>query len=187
MIATDITGTNGAGGDAAQVFSLLAVVADPAAYKAKIDALVKATEEHKKYVELVSPASEVLAARAQIDALQAQAKQTLADAQAEAETLKAQAQEQAQAIVAEANAAATKTRRSTTETNAAAKAKLAEAEQAMQAAQTSARELEVLRGELDARAQALAVAEAAVAAQKVAVQVERDTLIEKHRTFIESI
>jgi hypothetical protein len=58
MISTDITGNSG--GDASQVFNLLAVVANPDMYAKKLTDMVNATEENKKFVALVGPANEIL-------------------------------------------------------------------------------------------------------------------------------
>ena len=58
MISTDITGSSG--GDTAQVFSLLAVMANPDVYAKKLTDMVNATEENKKYVALVGQANEIL-------------------------------------------------------------------------------------------------------------------------------
>jgi hypothetical protein len=61
MISTDITGNSG--GDASQVFNLLAVVANPDMYAKKLTEMVNATEENKKFVALVGPANEILQLR----------------------------------------------------------------------------------------------------------------------------
>jgi hypothetical protein len=103
MISTDITGH--VGDNASHLFSLLAVVADPDAYAAKLKALVDATEEHKKFVSLVSPASEVLRAREEISADKLTAKQDLAAARAEATKIKADANASAKVVLDKANKA----------------------------------------------------------------------------------
>ena len=61
MISTDITGNSG--GDASQVFNLLAVVANPDMYAKKLTEMVNATEENKKFVALAGPASDILQLR----------------------------------------------------------------------------------------------------------------------------
>jgi hypothetical protein len=61
MISTDITGNSG--GEASQVFNLLAVVANPDMYAKKLTEMVNATEENKKFVALVGPANEILQLR----------------------------------------------------------------------------------------------------------------------------
>lgn len=102
MIYTDITGQGG--DNAAHLFSLLAAVAtDPNAYAAKLKALVDATEEHKKFVSLVSPASEILRAREEISADKLAAKQELAAARAEATKIKADANTSAKVVLDKAN------------------------------------------------------------------------------------
>ena len=56
-IATDITGGGGSG-SASQLLDLLA---NPDAYKTKLQAMESATAEYKKYVEAIGPASEIVA------------------------------------------------------------------------------------------------------------------------------
>lgn len=87
-IANSITG----GSSSNQLMDLLAVVANPDVYKAKLDVLDAATAENKKYVEAIGPASEIVALR----------DQAKADAQAKKDTL-AQAKEEAVQIVSNAN------------------------------------------------------------------------------------
>lgn len=100
MIATDITGS--ATGDVSQVFNLLAVVANPELYGDKLKALVEATEEHKKYLALVAPASEIVTIRQQIDSDKAKAKEVLIESKAKAKQVVKSAEDDAARIVAEA-------------------------------------------------------------------------------------
>ena len=91
MISTDITG--GAGnGYAAQVFNLLAVMANPETYGAKLKTLVEATEEHKKFVALVGPADEVLALREEVKASVKEAKDKVSKAKKDADEIKSKAE-----------------------------------------------------------------------------------------------
>jgi colicin import membrane protein len=142
MISTDITG--GAGGDASQVFSLLAVVANPAVYGEKLKALVTATEENKKYIALVAPASEILdlreqaekdrkAAAVELDSAKQVAAQTKADAKTDAAAEIAAAKKEAARLVAiakqknaDAEASAAKASGSAEEANSALAALVAQ-------------------------------------------------------------
>lgn len=124
MMVTDITGNSG--GDASQVFSLLAVVANPEVYGEKLKTLVAATEEHKKYVGLIAPASEILEFRKQIEVDKAKAAKLVEDAKAEAASLKATAKSQAQAMTIETNELVARVRKLAAEAQESSAAKLLE-------------------------------------------------------------
>ena len=101
-IATSITG----GSSSNQLLDLLAVVANPDVYKAKLDALDAATAENKKYVEAIGPASEVVALRDEAKEKVAKAKDILAQAEARAEQIRQAANDSANTTVTEARAKA---------------------------------------------------------------------------------
>lgn len=130
MISTDITGN--AGGEASQVFSLLAVVANPAVYGEKLKALVAATEENKKFVALVAPANEILDLREQTEKDRKAAATELDSAKQAAAQIKAKATSDAAAEVAAAKkeaaalVAAAKQKNADAETIAAKASKAAE-------------------------------------------------------------
>ena len=67
-IATDITG--GASNSASQLLDLLA---NPDAYKSKLEAMEKATAEYKKYVDAVGVATEINKLRDQASGLREEA------------------------------------------------------------------------------------------------------------------
>jgi hypothetical protein len=142
-IASSITGAP-AGGDAAQVFTLLSVMADPVAYNKKLADLVEATEANKKIVELVGPASEILQIRKDIEADKAAAKAELADARKQASATVSDANKKAKAILAEAS-------EKRDSILADAQAKQAEVEAALAAANQRAHELDDLAAQLTAR------------------------------------
>ena len=113
MIPTGIDGRPQSGTD--QVFSLLNVIANPEEYAKKLKALNDATAEHKKYVDLVGPAGDILklkddaqadraAAADELAAAKADAKKIKSDADAKAKDALEKAQERAKAIIAEAEA-----------------------------------------------------------------------------------
>ena len=108
MISTDITGS--ANGDASQVFNLLTVVANPELYGEKLKAIVEATEENKKYLALIAPASEIVQIREDIEADKLLAKQLVENANAEAVSIVSSAKSESKSILDSANAFAKKTR-----------------------------------------------------------------------------
>jgi cell division septum initiation protein DivIVA len=101
-IATTITG----GSASSQLMDLLTVMADPNAYKAKLDALETATAENKKYVEALGPASEIVDLRDQAKALREEADAYKTTTTAEADAVLAAAKDQAALVVADAKAQA---------------------------------------------------------------------------------
>ena len=185
MISTDITGN--AGGDASQVFSLLAVVANPAVYGEKLKALVAATEENKKFLALVAPANEILDLReqaekdrklaiAELDAAKQAAAQTKAKATSDAAAEIAAAKKEAAALVA------------------AAKQKNADAEAVSAKASKAAEEVNTALAALDAQKAALASELAACEKQremyekaKKDVASTRAALIALHKRHIEEL
>jgi hypothetical protein len=97
-----------------QFFDLLAVIANPDVYANKLKELQAATEENKKYVESVAPASDIVALRESLlkqnadaanalDSAKLQATQVISDAQLSATNIVAEAKAQSQAIIAHAN------------------------------------------------------------------------------------
>ena len=101
-IATSITG----GSASNQLMDLLAVVANPDVYKAKLDALDAATAENKKYVEAIGPASEIVALRDEAKAAAQAAKEALAQAKTDAAQLVSNANTKADGIVVAAQSTA---------------------------------------------------------------------------------
>lgn len=95
-ISSSITG-GPVNNDAAQVFSLLSVIANPESYNEKLSALVAATEENKKIIDLVGSASEILKIREEIEEDKAEAKAIVADAKKKAADIIAKAEKAASA------------------------------------------------------------------------------------------
>ena len=129
-ISNNIDGTSGS---SSQLFDLLTVVSNPALYQEKLQSLESSIAENKKYVDLVGPASDILALKekAKKDAEDAaevlenakqqaaklvsdanqQASKSIATAKSEADNLKADAQQvviMANALKAQAESAAAK-------------------------------------------------------------------------------
>lgn len=185
MIATDITGS--ANGNASQVFSLLAVVADPEAYGAKLKALVTATEEQKKYVELVAPASEILEMRKQIALDKAEATKVLADAKTESAKLKADAQAQVKAMTTETNELVAKAKKLALEAQEAAKAKLAEIEVVLGDLKSQLAAASEAKKTAQAQAAASSDEKQLLEAEKAQVTTIKNKLIAKANAFAEDI
>lgn len=79
-ISNSITGGN----PSDQLMDLLTVIANPEAYKTKLDVLYAATAENKKYVEAIGPASEIVALRDEAKAAAQTAKEILEKAKTDA-------------------------------------------------------------------------------------------------------
>lgn len=109
MISTDITGNSG--GDASQVFNLLAVVANPDMYAKKLTDMVNATEENKKFVALVGPANEILQLKDASKKDREDAQKELQQAKADAAERKLAATRASKDAIAKAEADATKLRK----------------------------------------------------------------------------
>jgi hypothetical protein len=108
MISTDITGN--AGGDASQVFNLLAVVANPDLYAKKLTEMVNATEENKKFVALAGPANEILQLRDDAKKDRESAKNELLQAKSDAAETKTASNLAGREVIAKAEADAAKIR-----------------------------------------------------------------------------
>lgn len=182
-ISTSITG----GGASNPLIDLLALVSNPEAYKAKVDALEAATAENKKYVEAIGPASEIVALREQAGLQKEQADAMVAKANADATSIVADARAQAAEIVSTAQEKAK---------DVTAKAKTAEEKAAVTTttAQNLMDEAKAMQEQAD---KALAEAEGlnaaaekakadAEAAQKLA-ETTRSQIIAKHQAFIEGL
>ena len=185
MISTDITG--GTGGDASQVFNLLAVVANPEVYGEKLKALVTATDEHKKFVALVAPASEIMEMRKQTAIDKLEAIKLVADARAEAAALTAAATLKVQAMTDETQALVANARNLAADAQAASTAKLAEIDAVLVDLKT--RLAAATAAEKSAKKQAdSAVAEKALLeGEKAQVVAIKTKLIAKSKAFAEDI
>jgi len=184
MISTNIDGSIPGSNALADV---LALIANPKAYAAKLAELQAATDEYKAFVALIGPASEIdkLRTDAALDRENAAAatafaknfvETTMAEAKAEAADIIAKAKEEAAGIIADTkatNAEAKKIKASLTE--AIANANAAKTEADAKIAEADAKAAEVI-----ARSKFLDEAEAALAAEKEAIAA-------RHKQFIESL
>lgn len=184
MIATNIDGS--AVGGSNQLLDLLTLVANPDAYAQKVNALEGLIAKNKEYVELVGPASDILALREEVRADKLSAKKIVADAKSKADAIIAKAEAEAKETAAAARAAADVLIAETEAANIAAKANAADAIAAEKAAKSAATQSKKLSAELQARvAEAALEKDMATAAVVDAEQVKKDILA-KHQAFIDS-
>jgi hypothetical protein len=150
-IASSITGAS-VNGDAAQVFNLLSVVANPDAYAEKLKALVESTEENKKILALVGPASEILKIREEIEEDKADAKAIVTDAKKKAVD-----------IISKAEKSAATAQKAAKEKSDAL---LAQAEDVQSKATLGLSDADALKASLEAERQALAFAKSEAESEK---------------------
>jgi hypothetical protein len=181
MIATSIDGSN------STLDLLSTLLADPTVYADKLKTLTEATAENKKYVDLVGPASEIVAIRAQADADRAVAAQAVVDAKAQADNIVGGAQADAAAILADAQGQAD---------TLIAQAKAQKAESDAVLAQSKASLADVKRAESEAKAataaakvqsDALAIQQAETEALQAEVAGIKAALLAKTKAFIEGL
>jgi cell division septum initiation protein DivIVA len=178
---------DGSSGSSNQLLELLSVVSNPKVYEAKVKSLQEATDENKKYVELVGPASEIIELREKAKADAAKAEKLLEDAKAQALQIVNDGQRKSDGLVSEAKAQAQKLKNEADGLIEVAKQKSADASLAETKANAAKVELEKT---LVAVEKQLAEAEDA---KKAALEAERkfnkayDNIIAKHKAFIESL
>lgn len=187
MIATDITGGPAGNGDAAQVFNLLAVVANPDAYGAKLKALVEATEENKKFVALVGPADQVLSLREEAATDRAAAARELAEAKADSARTKADNKKLAKAAADKAKQELADAQARVAELVGGAEAQLNAAEVQRKGLEEQSDALRMLQSDIKAELMSLTQARAVAEAEKLAAQAERATLRAKAEDFIKGL
>lgn len=184
MIATNIDGSVS---NSNPLMDLLKVVADPAAYTAKVKELEEATARYQEVVALAGPASEIVAIREQIAMDQREAKAALADAKTKAAGIVKNAETKAEALLSEADAKAKaeldEAAKKSEEAQAAeerAKVALANAEAANINAAKVAKTLDERTAALDAEI---------AAAKKARMEAEelKADIVYKHQSFIASL
>jgi hypothetical protein len=182
-IATSITG----GSASNPLLDLLAVVANPDVYKAKIDALDAATAENKKYVELAAPASEILVMREQIKTKNAEADAELADAKDRAANAVKDAKEKAASLVSAAQAKADALVAAATENKAATDALMAQAKAELAAAQKATADAVKAQASAQAKEQVLSKALEDAAAAQAEAEATKADILAKHQAFVEGL
>jgi hypothetical protein len=182
-IATNITG----GASSNQLMDLLAVVANPDVYKAKLDALDAATAENKKYIELAAPASEILAMREQIKAKNAEADAELADAKERAANAVKEAKEKADSLVSTAQAKADILLAAAAENKAYRDSVLAQAKAELAAAQQAKDDALKAQAIAEAKASELTQALEAAEAAKAEAEAVKADILAKHQAFVQGL
>jgi hypothetical protein len=181
MIATSIDGSN------STLELLSTLLADPTVYADKLKALTEATAENKKYVELVGPASEILAARAQADADRVAAAQAVADAKAQAKSIVGGAQADAAGILADAQGQADTLIAQAKAQKDESDAVLSQAEISLADVKRAEAEAKTATAAANAQAQSLAIAQAATEALQAEVADIKAALLAKTQAFIEGL
>lgn len=182
-IATDITG----GAASNQLLDLLSLVANPAVYEAKVKALQDATEENRKFVEAVGPASEILKLREQAAAMRDEADKYRQDAFSDGDAQLKKAQAQAAAIVAEAQAKADVLMGQVQSELADAKAARAAVEQLRASADSAQKAAAASIEAANQREAAAKAAQDAADAAKTDAEAIKADILAKHKAFIESL
>lgn len=181
-ISTDITG--GSGGSTSQLLDLLA---NPDAYKAKLQAMEDATTEYKKYVEAVGVVTEIATIREQVKAAQTKADAETAEAKAYATSLVADAKKKATALV---NAAQSKADALTAEAQALkdqAQADAVAADKALKQAVATQKQADSVAARAKAQALALQESQAAADAAVAAAEAAKADILAKHQEFIQGL
>ena len=149
-ISTNIDGSSGASN---QLFDLLTVVSNPQAYQAKLKALGDATAENKKFVELVGPASDIVALKEKAKADADEAATALSEANSKAQTVVADAAKKAKDTISEAQKKAEEVTSAASNTRAEADKLLAQAKAELVAAQKASADAEQAKAIAESKAQ----------------------------------
>jgi chromosome segregation ATPase len=181
MIATSIDGSN------STVELLTTLLADPTVYADKLKALTEATAENKKYVDLVGPASEIVAIRAQADADRAASAKALADAKTEASNIVTEAKVDAAGILADAQGQADTLVAQAKAQKDQSTAVLSQAEISLADVKRAESEAKAATAAANAQAQSLATAQAAAEALQAEVAETKAALLAKTQAFIEGL
>ena len=183
-IANNIDGSSGSTN---QLFDLLTVVSNPAVYQTKLKALEDATAEHKKYVELVGPASDILTLKEKSQKDAQEAAGVLDSAKQQATGLISDAKVQASDIVALAKTEASKLKADAQDVMDAAKLVKTQADSAAAQAVQAQAKAELASAEANAKVKELDKAIADANATKEDAEAVKAEIVAKHKAFIESL
>lgn len=183
MISNSIDGSS-----SNQVLDLLSIISgNPEVYASKLKALQDATAEHKKFVEAVGPAGDIIGLRNQAIADREVAKQELDSAKVEAQALSAQAKADAQSAVEEAKSKAAEIVSEAEAQKVTADALLAKAQQANAAAIKAQAKADGDTAAAQAKSLELDKAIADTQAATKDAEATKADIIAKHKAFIESL
>jgi hypothetical protein len=185
MIATNIDGS--AANSSSQLLDLLTLVANPDAYTQKVKDLEDLIAKNQAVLDLVGPASDILALREDVRAEKAAAKQVVAEAKTKAAGIISNAEASAAEVAAVARAAADALLIETEAANVAAKANAAAAIAAEKSAKSAATESKKLSTELNAQVAEAALEKDKAAAALVDAEQTKKDILAKHKAFIESL
>lgn len=178
---------DGSAGGANQLLDLLSLVANPSVYEAKIKTLQDATDENRKFVEAVGPASEILQLRDEAFDAKNAAIRALAEAKVQADNIVATAKQEAKSIASD-NTAKIKAKQA--KVDAAAQ----DVELAMQSAnETKAKldaemtEVNKLKASLETEIKQAKQAKDDASKAKLAYDAAKAEIVSKHKAFIESL
>jgi len=184
MISTNIDGSIPGSNALADV---LALIANPKAYAAKLAELQAATDEYKAFVALIGPASEIDKLRTDAALDRENAAAALETAKNTAETIVEEAKAQAAGAIALAKTLAADIIADSKATNGEAKKLKATLTEAIAAALTAKDEADARIAEADVKA-ALADAMAEELAKDQAdLAAEKKAIADRHKQFLESL
>ena len=183
MISNSIDGTSGN-----QVLDLLSIISgNPEIYASKLKALQDAKAEHKKFVEAVGPAGDIIGLKTQAAADRDAAKQELDSAKENAQALVAQAKVDAQSIIDESNSKATTTIHEAEAQKTGADFLMAQAQQASAVATKAQAKADGDAAAAQAKSKSLDQAIADAEAAKKDAEDTKASILAKHKAFIESL
>jgi cell division septum initiation protein DivIVA len=185
MIANNIDGSSGGSSQILELLSLVA--ADPKVYQSKLKALEDATAEHKKYVELVGPASDILTIKAKVKADLDEAAKALADAKTEAKSIVSDAKEKAKGLIDTAQDSANTLVEDAKSIKSQADADLLVAKQAQSKADRAQSKADSNSASAAEKSKLLDKAIADTNAAKEDAEAVKAEIIAKHKAFLESL
>lgn len=184
MISTNIDGTSGSSN---QLFDLLTVVANPKEYQNKIQALEDAIAENKKYVDLIGPASDILALKDKAKADAEKAAQALQDAEQKSKEIVSGAESRAKVIVSSAQEQADSVKEQAQQVLTEARSFKAQVDKASTQAEQAQSRAEAAIASAQAKSEQLNKALAEAQEAKEGFVNAREDLIAKHKAFIASL
>jgi len=185
-ISTDITGGGGQT-EATRFLDMLSLMSNPEVYANKLKVLVDATEENKKYVELVAPASEIIALRKTVEDLKGQAQNTLAEASEEAASIKSKAKEEADALLASTKTDCANRTKKVVNAESALADKVKELNSKQKTLENLEKALSDKESDLASKLALVESMRAECDKDKAETENFRLSIIEKHSKFIESL
>ena len=167
--------------------AMLGLLADPVALQAKYAQLEEARRQSQEVVDLAGPANEILAIRAQIDSLKAQAEAAGVQAAAAAQAISEEATQRAQTIIAEANVKADALVAQAQLTVKAANEKMAAAVEEQRKVVKANDDLSVYRAALDQAHEENATNEMGLAQREKVLASRLDTLAKAQQYLADTI